>query len=57
MPPWVLYYSLMCAVVGLMGLHRKLGFWGYFLCSIMLTPMIGLILVLVSDPRRARDFD
>ncbi len=39
-------------VVGLLGVNRKFGFWGYFFGSILLTPIIGLLLVLASDKER-----
>ncbi|MDM8536955.1 hypothetical protein QUF70_09400 [Desulfobacterales bacterium HSG17] len=45
-------YLLFCLLMGLLGRNRKLGFWGYFFGSIILTPVIGLILVLASDPRK-----
>lgn len=35
------------------GRHRKLGFWGYFFASLLLSPLIGALLVLVSSPREA----
>ena len=36
-------------IVALMGVNRKFGFWGYFFASILLTPLVGLLLVLASD--------
>lgn len=39
-------------IVGLLGMNRKMGFWGYFFGSLLLTPLIGLLLVLVSDKRQ-----
>lgn len=42
-----------CFIVGLLGKNRKFGFWGYFFGSIVLTPIIGLLLVLASDSRKA----
>jgi uncharacterized membrane protein YiaA len=36
-------------IIGLLGTNRKMGFWGYFFASILLTPIIGLLLVLASD--------
>ncbi len=47
--PLHLLFSLL---VGLLGRHRKFGFWGYFFGSIVLTPVIGLLMVLASDPRK-----
>lgn len=38
-------------LVGLMGWNRKFGFWGYFFASLLLTPIVGLLLVLASSPR------
>jgi hypothetical protein len=38
-------------IVGLMGRNRKMGFWGYFFGSLLLTPVIGLLLVLASDSK------
>jgi len=45
-------YLLLCLLLGLMGKNRKFGFWGYFFGSIVVTPVIGLLLVLASDPRK-----
>ena len=47
----VIIYILICLVMGLLGRNRKFGFWGYFFGSIVLTPLIGLILVLASDKK------
>ncbi len=41
-------YLLLCLLIALMGMNRKMGFWGYFFGSIVLTPVIGLLLLLVS---------
>ena len=35
-------------VVGFIGSERKIGFWGAFFLSILLSPLIGLIIALVS---------
>ncbi len=39
-------------MIGFLGMNRKFGFWGYFFGSILLTPVIGLLLVLASDKRK-----
>jgi hypothetical protein len=46
-----LIYIFICIVIGFIGSKRKFGFWGYFFGSMILTPPIGLILVLASDKR------
>jgi hypothetical protein len=48
----ILLWLFLSLVVALFGINRKFGFWGYFFASIILTPIIGLLLVLVSDPRK-----
>ena len=39
-------------VIAFLGRHRKLGFWGYFFGSLLLTPLIGIVLLLASDPKK-----
>ncbi len=48
---YFLIYVLAAVIVSLLGVNRKFGFWGYFFASMMLTPALGLILVLASDDR------
>lgn len=38
--------------IALLGTNRKLGFWGYFFGSLLLTPFVGLILLLASDSKK-----
>jgi len=45
---------LISAIIGYLGRHRKMGFWGYFFASIILTPLIGILLVVVSDDKRIK---
>jgi hypothetical protein len=45
----VVFLSLM---VGLLGMNRKFGFWGYFFASLLLTPAIGFLLVIASGPKQ-----
>ena len=42
--------SLLAVLVGLLGARRKIGFGWAFLISVILTPFIGLIICLLSDP-------
>lgn len=52
---FVVAYLGSAIVLGIFGRNRKLGGWGYFFASLILTPILGLLLVLASDPRRAED--
>lgn len=50
---------LLCALVsvfvGWLGRNRRFGFWGYFFCSLALTPIVGVIILLASDPTEAEN--
>lgn len=39
-------------LVGICGMNRKFGFWGYFFCSLALTPFIAVIALLASGKRK-----
>ena len=45
-------YIIFCLVIGLIGMNRKFGFWGYFFGSVILTPVVGIILIFASDARK-----
>jgi hypothetical protein len=47
-------YLISSFFIALLGMNRKFGFWGYFFGSLLLTPFIGLILVLASDPQKRK---
>jgi len=49
--PFIIPYIALSLAVAIFGANRKFGFWGYFFGSMLLTPPIGLILVLASDRR------
>ena len=46
----ILTGSLLSVLVGLVGSRRRIGFGWTFLLSIIFTPLIGLIIALISDP-------
>lgn len=39
-------------IVASIGSSKEIGFWGSFFLSLLLSPLIGLIIVLVSKPKR-----
>lgn len=39
-------------VVATLGRNRRFGFWGYFFASLLLTPIIGLLMLLAAIPTR-----
>lgn len=42
--------SLFSVLIGILGAGRKIGFGWAFILSLLLTPLGGLICVLISDP-------
>lgn len=51
-PTLVAAYLALCLVAGILGRHRRIGFWGFFFSSILLTPLIGLLYIYFAAPRR-----
>lgn len=49
-----LAYIGLCFCIALLGTHRKFGYWGYFFSSLFLTPLVGAVILLGSDPRSDR---
>ncbi len=45
-------YIAACFVIGLLGINRRMGFWGYFFGSILLSPVVGFLLVVVSEKKK-----
>ena len=41
-----------CILVGLCGSQRRMGFTGTFLLSLVITPVIGLLVLLITGPSR-----
>jgi hypothetical protein len=54
---WVAVFVVLSLLIGALGRDRKMGFWGYFFASLLLTPAVGLLLVLGSDRRRQPESD
>ena len=45
-------YLVFCILVGLCGSQRRMGFTGTFLLSIFVTPIVALIVLLITGPSR-----
>lgn len=48
--PFVVLSILLSFIIAYFGRNRKMGFWGYLFASLLLTPLLGLLLVVVSGP-------
>lgn len=49
----ILFYIVLCLAVALLGRRRKWGFWGYLWSSVLFTPLLGLLFLLASDPKKS----
>ncbi|HEY5209079.1 MAG TPA: hypothetical protein VIJ42_06495 [Stellaceae bacterium] len=47
----IIVYLIMCFMIGVAGRRRRLGFFGFFLLSVILTPVIMLGWLLVTHRR------
>lgn len=45
-------YLMFSVLVGLCGSQRRMGFTGTFLLSLVITPVLALVLLLVTGPSR-----
>ena len=50
----LIIYIFISYLIALMGKNRKFGFYGYLFLSILLSPIIGLLLVIASDSKKER---
>ena len=39
--------------IGLLGMNSRIGFWGNFFASLLLTPLVGLLLVIASGSKKS----
>jgi len=52
---FVIVYFVFCIMIAVLGVHKPLGFWGYLVSSIVLTPLIGLLLIAAGGRGNSRD--
>ena len=50
-------YLVFCILVGLCGSQRRMGFTGTFLLSLFITPVIALIVLLITGPSRRAEME
>ncbi len=48
----VIIYLVFCLLTGLCGSQRRLGFLGTFIISIFITPIVMLVVLLLTGPPR-----
>lgn len=51
MTPTLILIAVLCSlVIAYCGRRKRLGFWGFFFASMLLTPVFGLLLLIVAGP-------
>jgi len=53
----VVLYLLFCILAGLCGIHRRMGFFGTFLISLVVTPVVVLLVLILTAPSRRDEGD
>jgi hypothetical protein len=48
-------YIILCLIVGVYGSKRDFGFYGFFIASIIFTPLIVLAVLLLSKPKKDKE--
>jgi hypothetical protein len=49
-PLAVIIYLVFCLLAGLCGIHRRMGFFGTFLMSLVVTPVVVLLVLVLTAP-------
>ena len=52
MVPGVIFYLVACIAVAYVGRNRRIGALGFFLCSLVLTPLLILLILVLTAPKR-----
>jgi hypothetical protein len=48
----VVLYVIFCLLAGLAGSQRRMGFFGTFFLSVIITPLLALLLLILTRPAR-----
>jgi len=48
--PLIGAWLVLAIIIGFFGRNRRFRFWGYFFASVLLTPIIGLLLLIAAIP-------
>jgi hypothetical protein len=53
----IVLYLIFCILAGLCGSHRRMGFFGTFLLSLVVTPVVVLLVLILTAPSRRDERD
>ena len=53
----VIIYLIFCLLAGFCGIHRRMGFFGTFLISLFITPVLVLFVLILTAPSHRAERD
>jgi hypothetical protein len=53
----IVLYLIFCVLAGFCGSHRRMGFFGTFLFSLIVTPVVVLLVLILTAPSRRDEGD
>jgi hypothetical protein len=53
-PQFAIAYLILVLIVALLGRNKAIGFWGFFLLSLILTPVVTGLFMIINRERRPR---
>ena len=54
-PVFIAGWIIFSLIAGIMGANKRMGFWGTFLASLVISPIISIIFLLAFQPKRLRN--
>ena len=54
-PQFLAAYVILALIVGLLGRNKQIGFWGFFLLSLVTTPLVTGVFMIINRNRRVSD--
>ena len=51
----ILIYLTLCALVGMRGMSTRVGFWGTALLSVILTPLVVFLAIMIFEDQSRRN--
>jgi hypothetical protein len=53
-PQFFIAYVILALIVGLLGRNKTIGFWGFFLLSLVMTPLVTGVFMVINRNRKPR---
>ncbi len=47
----IIGYIILCLIVAVLGRKKTIGFWGFFFFSLILSPIVGLAILIIAKDR------